>query len=151
MSKRRNPSTSSALPSPRSHASLFAALKSASRSVPLSLPRVDTSLADLSPLRRSAEVLRYQLLRFEYALSPEGSLRAWLKLNLLVGLLLAIPALLVVPIVTALLGAFASWTAFLLQAVLNVLYAFIAIVSMVGLTLVLGWLLRFGSRQRRRF
>jgi hypothetical protein len=38
---------------------------------------------------------------------------------MLVGLVLGIPALLVVPIVTALLGAFTSWTAFILQAVLN--------------------------------
>lgn len=86
---------------------------------PIEKPVVDIELATYPFLVRSAEVLKYQMLRLEYSLSQGGRLRAWFKLNLLVGILLAVPVLFVVPAVTALLSGVASWSIFLLQTMKN--------------------------------
>lgn len=45
----------------------------------------------------------------------------WLRFNLLAALIIGIPALIIVPIVTFILGAFATWTAFLAAAAFNFL------------------------------
>jgi hypothetical protein len=119
--------------------------------VPLSKPEVDRDLAGLSPVARSAEVLRYQLLQVECALSPGGGLRAWLKLNVLAALLFGIPALLVVPIVTELVGAFAKWTAFLLQAALNVLHASLAMAAVLVIVLLLAQAVKAAGRNGRHW
>ena len=44
-------------------------------------PTVDTELEDLDAATRSCEVIRFSLLSLEWWLSPQGTLRAWLKLN----------------------------------------------------------------------
>jgi len=88
-------------------------------------------LSDLPWPQRIAEVLRYGLLAFEYSLSPGGGLRAWLKLNMAVAVFLGIPALLVVPVITVLVTAVSTWTALLLQIVLNLLYAALALMALV--------------------
>ncbi len=77
------------------------------------------------------------MLRLEYSLSQGGGLRVWFKLNLLLGLLIAAPALLVVPAATALVSGFASWSSLLLQIAHNLAIAsmWIAVVVLVVLTL----------------
>lgn len=135
-------------------ATLVTTLKASWQLAPIPPPVVDPDLTELSGVQRSAEVLRYKLLQLEYAISSGGGLRAWLKLNLLVSLLLGIPALLVVPIITFLLGSFVTWTAFLFQAALNILYTVLTIVAIVGavriLVYVLATLRRDAQRQKRR-
>jgi hypothetical protein len=84
-------------------------------------------------------------LAFEYSLSPGGGLRAWLKLNMAVALFLGIPALLVVPVITVLFTAVSTWTALLLQIVLNLLYAALALMALVFVLLCVTRLL-FGRR-----
>jgi hypothetical protein len=84
-------------------------------------------------------------LAFEYSLSPGGGLRAWLKLNTAVALFLGIPALLVVPVITVLFTAVSTWTALLLQIVLNLLYAALALMALVFVLLFVTRLL-FGRR-----
>ena len=101
------------------------------RSVPLVPPVPPADIPSLPWAQRVAEVLRYAVLSLEYSLSPGGGLRAWLKLNLTVGLVLGIPALIVVPVMTVLLAGMASWTALLLQIVLNLLYAALALMAVV--------------------
>src|SRR5436190_200688 len=67
---------------------------------PLPPPQVDPGLAHFTALERSAEVFRYGLNRLEYWISPKGWLRQWLLLNIRMALLLAIPSVLVVPLIT---------------------------------------------------
>ena len=103
-------------------------LASAWRPAPLQAPRVDPGLARLGFVPRSAEVMRFQMLRLEHALSPGGGLRCWLKLNVLLALGLAIPAFLLVPPVTAVLVAFSTWAGYLAAATLSLLLALVYII-----------------------
>lgn len=93
--------------------------------VPLPAPIVDPELDRLGFVPRSAEVIRYQVLRLEHALSPGGGLRCWMKLNVLLALGLSIPAVLLVPPATAILAAFTTWSAYLAAASLNLLLALV--------------------------
>ena len=104
------------------------ALASAWRPIPVPVPAVDPDLPRMGFLPRSAEVIRYQVLRVEHALSPGGGLRCWLKLNVLLALGLAIPAVLLVPPVTAVLVAFSTWAGYLAAATLNLLLALVYII-----------------------
>jgi predicted RND superfamily exporter protein len=83
------------------------------------------------------EVLRFKLLELEYGLSPNGGLRAWLRLNMLVCVLLGTPLLLIVPIITWFLSSFTTWSAFLRQASLNVLYMMLAIAATVTIAIAI--------------
>lgn len=106
------------------------------------LPVVDPNLAELPTLERVTEVCRYQLLQLEYSLSRGGGIREWLRLNLLVAALLIIPALLVVPVVTWLLGSFVTMTAFLYQAAQNLLWTVLTIIATISVALVFVYVLR---------
>ena len=101
------------------------ALASAWRPIPVPVPAVDPDLPRMGFVPRSAEVMRFQVLRLEHALSPGGGLRFWLKLNALLALGLAIPALLLVPPITWILAGMATWSAYLAAVVLNLLLALV--------------------------
>ena len=68
------------------------------RPEPLEKPTVNPDLTDLPPVERSAEVLRYQLGRTEYGLSPGGRLRAWIRFVLILFVSAGVPAALLTPI-----------------------------------------------------
>jgi len=101
---------------------------------PIPRPVVAPDLTNLPFLIKSAEVLRYQIHKLEYSISSGGGLRAWFKLNLLVALLLAIPAFLLFPVITAVLVAFAEWTVclmFIVRSLLMTLLYVLAIAAIV--------------------
>ncbi len=79
------------------------------------MPVVDHELHRLSGIERAAEVLRFMLHRLEYWLSPLGHLREFLKLNLRFAIAIAIPVLMVAPLVTMALDQFKAWIALLTQ------------------------------------
>ena len=83
---------------------------------PIEPPRVDEEVTQLPPIERSAEVLRFTVLKAEHWLSPNGRLREWLRFNFVAALIIGVPALLIIPIITFILGAFATWMAFLALA-----------------------------------
>jgi hypothetical protein len=118
-------------------------LSDAWQHVPILQPAIDPGLAELNGVERIAEALRYKILQLEYTLSRGGGLRAWLRLNLLLGLLLCVPALLLVPVVTLLLNSFTTWSALLLLIALNVLYAVLVIAALVAAVIAL----HFGVRR----
>lgn len=72
-------------------------------------PVVDPQIEKLSPLQRSAEVVRYSVLSIEFWISPNGQVREWLRNNLLLAVILAIPAFFVLPTITFALWQFVSW------------------------------------------
>lgn len=100
-------------------------------------PELDSHLETLSGVERVSEVLRFSALSVEVAISPHGGLRAWLKLNVLVALVLAIPAILVVPIITYLLSGFSTWSQFLVEIANNLIQAAASLIGMV-LVVVIG-------------
>ena len=105
--------------------------------MPLVPPVPSFDISSIPWAYRVTEVLRYAALALEYSLSPGGGLRAWLKLNLVIGIVLGITALIVVPMVTVLLAGMASWAALLLQIVLNLLYAALALMALVVVLLLI--------------
>lgn len=111
--------------------SIFDQLKLRIEPDPIEAPKVHPELSEMNSLERAVEVSRYSILRLEWWLSPDGALREWLRFNLLIAVVLIIPALLIVPVITYLLGQFATWSAFLVQIARNlVLFPLLVIVAM---------------------
>ena len=82
-------------------------------------PRVDPDIEKLRPIERAGETLRYSILRAEYWLSPRGTLREYLRLNLKLALYLGISALILTPILTLLLSTAVTWSAILVEIARN--------------------------------
>lgn len=80
---------------------------------PLDLPRPDPDIARMGCVERSAEALRYALLRLEYFVSPDGMLRRWNRLVLRLAAFLAVPALVLVPLTLLFLEGVADSVALL--------------------------------------
>jgi len=97
-------------------------------------PRVDPQLVRLSVIERLAEVLRYTLQRAEHWLSPGGTLRAVLRLSLMLALLTGIPACIIGPVVLLLLEGAAAASASLVTIAAN-----LAALSISLITAVLGF------------
>lgn len=96
-------------------------------------PAVDPELPCLTAAERSAEVMRYAVLKAEHWLSPKGLLREWLRFNARVAIALAVPALLVAPLVTFALGQFNAWALLLAQTTSNMVLFPLSALLVVGL------------------
>ncbi len=88
---------------------------------PIGTPEVDPELKDLNGLERAGEVLRYTVLSLEWWISPNGTLREWLRLNSKVSSILLIPAVLIVPLITFLLWQVAKCIVLLVQIASNLI------------------------------
>ena len=88
---------------------------------PIRTPTVDPELRNLSGIERVAESLRYTVLSIEWWLSPNGTLREWLKINGKVSSILLIPAVLVIPLVTFIVWQLATWIVLLVQIASNLI------------------------------
>ena len=122
---------------------------------PVPKPTIDPYLDQLTWPERCAEVLRHGLLSLEYWLSQGGWLREWIRLNLWVGVVLLVAAIMVVPPVTALLEGVRDWTGLVSTTVSNInaaVSALPAIVLALATAFVAVKLIqryRAGRRQRR--
>jgi hypothetical protein len=117
------------------------------QSVPLEPPALDPNFSRLAALERAGEVLRYHARRTEHWLSPGGHVRAWLRLNIRLALVLGIPTVLLTPIVTLILTTAVTWSARLAEIARN-----LAIIpgwlgtGLIGLTTILFLLRLFFGR-----
>lgn len=84
---------------------------------PVTVPEINPKAFERHPLVRASEILRYSLHRLEYWVSPNGMLREWLRLNLLLAFLVGITGIILAPLVTILLGEIAEWIQLILQIV----------------------------------
>jgi len=100
---------------------------------PLSEPVVDQDLPQLSAIERSAEVVCFTCRRFEYWISPRGILREWFKFNLRLALGLAVPALLVAPLVTLALQQFNVWIDLITRTTSNMVLVPLSALLVIGL------------------
>ena len=82
---------------------------------PLPVPEVDNELPHLSAIERSAEVCRFITNKLEYAISPFGHLREFIKLNIRLAVSIALPVLMVAPLVTMAITQFKVWIAMLTE------------------------------------
>ena len=81
--------------------------------VPIEPPKVDPEFPEMCGLQRSAESIRYGILSAEYWLSASGKLREWVRNNMLLASLLAIPVLIVMPLIGLMLWQLVSWISML--------------------------------------
>jgi hypothetical protein len=100
-------------------------------------PATDQNLSERSALERSVESIKYSILSLEFWISPDGVLRQWLRFNLRVAGLIAIPTITLVPAVTLLLSQFTVWTGFLVQMALNLALGVMWIMAAVALVSLL--------------
>ena len=114
---------------------------------PLEVSSVDRALSQLSSLERAAEVIRYSIHCVEHWLGSSGWLREWIRFNIRLALVIAAPALLVVPLVTYSLSQFNSWAALIATASTNILFFPLTALLCVGL---ISALIYFGNSLRRR-
>jgi hypothetical protein len=110
---------------------------------------VDPDLPPFCALERSAEVFRYGLNRLEYWLSPGGWLREWLRFNIRFALLLAVPSLLVVPLITFMLGQLSNWSDLLAQTTSRMILFPLSALMIVGLVSGLIYIARAISLNQR--
>jgi hypothetical protein len=95
-------------------------------------PKVDPDLEDLDAATRSCEVVRFSLLSLEWWLSPNGTLREWLKLNGKITSILVIPAVLVMPLVTLIIWQVAKWMNWLVGIAGHIiLFPFVALAGII--------------------
>jgi fatty acid desaturase len=94
---------------------------------PIDPPKPDPEIKKMSGPQRSAEVIRYSLLSFEYWLSPLGRLREWIRLNSKLSMILLIPGVLVMPLITWIIYLVAGWVAMLVGLAGNLIVLPIAV------------------------
>jgi hypothetical protein len=64
----------------------------------LNPPTVHENFSQLPIYKRIIESIRYIILLLEYKISPQGNLRYWFKLNLVICLLIAVPSIVILPL-----------------------------------------------------
>jgi hypothetical protein len=121
---------------------------------PLTEPIVDETLPDLSGIERSAEVARFTMAKLEHWLSPLGNLREFFRMNLRLAICIAVPVLLVAPVITLALERFKTWVAMLSETmssfVLFPLSVVLSIILVCGLIYIAKSLLELRLRNNRR-
>jgi hypothetical protein len=124
------------------------------RPEPLPSPVVDHDFPHLTGIERAAEVLRFMVSRLEYALSPLGHLREFAKLNARLCIGIAIPVLMVAPLITMALRQLQTWTTMLTSTVSEfVLFPLSVVLSILlvsGLIYIGRSLLEMRMRTQRR-
>jgi len=101
---------------------------------PLPEPSISPDFTDLPAMRRILPTLLYNLECFEYWVAPGGWLRQWIRFNIAIFILAAIPSLIVIPIVTYLVMEGFPIMQVIVHIFHNTLYAvflFIIIASIV--------------------
>jgi hypothetical protein len=104
-------------------------VRTAWRPESLPAPQLADDVTSLPAVERTAEILRYRLLRLEYALSPTGMLRAWFKLMFKTAVVIGIPVMLLGPLLIVILAGIAVMTESLAHICINLLKAVAAIVA----------------------
>ena len=104
---------------------------------PLAVPQVDESLTSLTPIERSAEVFRYTFVKAEYWVSPGGWMREWLRFNVRLALLLAMPALLVAPLISTALKQLTAWITYLSETTSKMVLFPLSALLVIGLVCAL--------------
>jgi hypothetical protein len=100
-------------------------------------PILDPDLERMPVLRRTAVILHYRLAALEYALSPNGTLRAFVRLCTMLGLMLSISALLILPPLVLLFYGLADVAAAIAQACLSILKAMLYVIGIVAIGMLL--------------
>ena len=89
----------------------------------LPAPRLSPDFISLATRRRIIATLKYSVLSFEYWIAPGGWLRQWIRFNIAILVLAAVPSIIVIPIITYLVMAGYPIMQVLVHIFHNTLYA----------------------------
>jgi len=121
---------------------------------PLPSPVVDHELPHLTGIERAAEVLRFMISRLEHWLSPSGHFREFTKMNARIAIIIAIPVLMVAPLVTMAINQIKAWVALLTETfssfVLFPLSVVLSILLVCGLIYITRSFMEMRMRTQRR-
>jgi len=129
----------------------FKELRQLWKQKPIDQPKADLELTPDSWVERGAEVIGWWLARFEYWLSGSGWLRAWLRFNLIVSIVLTSAGFLLLPPVARVLKQLAKsshWLGEILGECFAVLTGLPPVVVSIGV-LYLGFVLFRRFRRKR--
>jgi len=121
---------------------MVGAIRASYNPQPVEAPSIDPQLPTLPAVLRVAEVCRFTLSKLEYSLSSGGGLRAWFKLNLLIALLIAAPAILILPVITLVLGTFATWSEYIYATAVNIFWATVYVAATAAMITAALWVIR---------
>jgi len=113
----------------------LAELRNLWKQEPLRPPRRYLELTPDSWVERGGEVIGWWIARLEYWLSESGWLRAWLRLNLIVSIVLSIAGLLLLPAVSRVLEQFAQsshWIASVVDDVFGIIRGLPPVIISLG-------------------
>jgi hypothetical protein len=116
---------------------------------PIKKPKPDLELTPDSWVERGAEVLGWSLARLEYWLSESGWLRAWLRLNLFLSIVLTTAGVLLLPPVARVLEQ-AAKSSHWLAAIVGDLFGMLTSLPPVVISLGVLYLAFVGYRRLRR-
>jgi hypothetical protein len=125
---------------------LSSSIRAAWNPQPLPVPQVDPDLPHLSFVERCAEVMRYNLLRLEYALSAGGTLREFLKFNCRMAAAMVIPSVFIGGALTIALSMLVSASNLLLAFVTNILMTLLTLIAIVAICSAVLFLIRRGRQ-----
>lgn len=124
------------------------------RPKPLPEPVVDNDLPHLNGIERAAEVIRFILTTLEHWLSPSGRLREFIKMNARLAVAIAVPVVIVAPLVTLALEQLKGWVALLISTmssfVLFPLSVLLCILLVCGMIYIGRSILEMRIRSSRR-
>lgn len=115
---------------------------------PLDHPTVDGEFFRASAWKRSLFAILYCLLCLEHWIAPNGWVREWLRLNVLIAVVIGTAVLLTGPVVTALLHNLYEWASVSVQILIKIM-SMLSVLPPLVLTLVAGLIL-WSLFQRRR-
>jgi hypothetical protein len=127
---------------PRQRFSLWDLIKTAWNPQPIKPPTVDPQLSELCGLQRSTESILFSMLSIEFWISPSGQVREWLRHNSRLAIILAIPAFLVLPIITFALWQLVSWLVALTSIAGKIIVLPIMVLLAVVVIAAVVWLLK---------
>ncbi len=118
---------------------------------PLDRPTANLELTPDNWVERGAEVLGWSLARFEFWLSASGWLRAWLRLNLFLSVLLMIAGVLLLPPAERVLRQLAQssrWVSAVVHDLFGILTSLPPVVISLGILYLTFLLARWVIRRR---
>jgi hypothetical protein len=117
----------------------------------LQQPALAGDFSDMVAVEKGGEAIRYQLLRLEYVLSPNGVLREWLRLVVRAAVLLGIPLLFLLPVLFYFFGSVSALSALFADCIFEVVVAVVPVLAVLiickAVALILGG--RRGSSRKK--
>ncbi len=106
--------------------------------VPVPEPKKPQNIEKYGFLGRAALSLQYSFLQLEYAISRGGRLREWAKLNVLLGIIIGIPALIVLPMLSLAVAGICAISLSLLATVKAIFYIILYALASAALVTAAG-------------